>query len=78
MEQTQISLTLPETLFAASPEYSEEYGYRNIQEFIVDLLRKKVFLENADRYREIEERMKKGVGVQRFNQQEAMKYLKGL
>jgi len=78
MEQTQISLTLPETLFAASREYSEEYGYRNIQEFIVDLLRKKVFLENADRYREIEERMKKGVGVQRFNQQEAMKYLKGL
>jgi len=78
MEQTQISVTLPETLFAASKEYSEEYGYRNIQEFIVDLLRKKVFLENADRYREIEERMKKGVGLQRFNQQEAVRYLRGL
>ena len=78
MEQSQISLTLPETLLAASKEYSEEYGYRNIQEFIVDLLRKKVFLENADRYRKIEERMKKGVDVKRFNQQEAMMYLKGL
>jgi len=78
MEQTQISVTLPETLFAASKEYSEEYGYRNIQEFIVDLLRKKIFLENADRYREIEERMKKGVGLQRFNQQEAVRYLQGL
>lgn len=78
MEQNQISLTLPETLLVASKQYSEEYGYRNIQEFIVDLLRKKVFLENADRYRAIEERMKKGVGVRKFNQQEAMKYLKGL
>ncbi len=78
MEQTQISLTLPQTLLAASKEYSDEYGYRNIQEFIVDLLRKKVVLENANRYREIEERMKKGQGVRKFNQQEAMRYLRGL
>ena len=78
MEQNQISLTLPETLLVASKEYSEEYGYRNIQEFIVDLLRKKVIMENVDRYQEIEERMKKGIGMKKFNQQEAMKYLKGL
>lgn len=78
MEQTQISLTLPETLLEASKEYSEEYGYRNIQEFIVDLLRKKVLLENAGRYREIEERMKKGQGVKKFDQKGAVKYLRGL
>jgi len=39
---------------------------------------KKVFPENAIRHREIEERMKKGQGVKKFNQPEAMKYLKGL
>lgn len=78
MEQAQISVTLPETLLEASKEYSEEYGYRNIQEFIVDLLRKKVILENTGRYRAIEERMRKGVGVKRFDQKGAMKYLRGL
>lgn len=78
MEQTQISLTLPETLLEASKEYSEEYGYRNIQEFIVDLLRKKVLLENADRYRAIEERMRKNIGVHKFDQKGAVKYLRGL
>ncbi len=78
MEQIQISLTLPGTLLEASKEYSEEYGYRNIQEFIIDMLRKKVILENADRYREIEERMKKGLSVKKYNQQEAVKYLWGL
>jgi len=77
MEAKQISLTLPETLFEASREYSEEYGYRTIQEFIVDLLRKKVILENTERYKEIEERMKKGIGVKRFTQAEAVKYLRG-
>ena len=35
-------------------------------------------MENANRYREINERMKKRIGVKKFNQKEAMKYLKGL
>ena len=78
MEQKQISLTLPEQLFAASKEFSEEYGYRSLQEFIIELIRRKVVGENAERYREIEERMKKRVGVKRFDQQEALRYVKGL
>jgi len=78
MEIKQISLTLPEALLEASKEYSEEYGYRNIQEFIVDLLRKKVILENADRYREIEQRMNVGKGVKKFNQKDAIQYLRSL
>jgi metal-responsive CopG/Arc/MetJ family transcriptional regulator len=78
MELKQISLTLPEPLFEASKEYSEEYGFRTLQEFILDLLRNKVVLENAERYREIEERMKSGKGVKKFTQAEAVKYLKGL
>lgn len=74
----QISLTLPEPLLAASKEYSEGLGYRSLQEFVLDLIRKKVILENLDRYKEIEERMKKGVGVKRFDQKSAAKYLRGL
>ncbi len=78
METTQISLTLSEPLLQASKEYSEEYGYRTLQEFIVDLLRQKVIVENAARYREIETRMKKNIGVKRFNQKDALSYIRGL
>ena len=78
MTLKQISLSLPETLFDLSREYSEEYGYRTVQEFIVELLRKRVILENVDRYKEIEERMKKGVSVKKYAQKDAMRYIKGL
>lgn len=74
----QVSLTLPETLFEASIEYYKELGYLSLQEFILDLVRKKVVLENVERYREIEERMKKGIGVKKFNKKQAVRYLKGL
>ena len=78
MALKQISLSLPETLFDLSREYSEEYGYRTVQEFIVELLRKKVILENVDRYRQIEGRIKKGIKVKQFNRKEAVQYVKGL
>ena len=69
---------MPENLFQASQEYSHEFGYRNIQEFILDLVRNRVILENIERYKEIERRMKKGIGAKKFNQKDAVKYLKGL
>ena len=78
MQTKQISLSIPEILFEASKEYSEEYGYRSVQEFIVDLLRHKVLTENAQRYRETEERMKKNLGVKRFTQKDATKYIRSL
>ena len=74
----QISLTIPDVLFEASQEYYQEYGYRNMQEFILDLIRKKVVMENIEKYKEIEERMKRGLGVKKFDQKEAVKYLRGL
>ena len=74
----QISLTIPEPLFEASKEYYHGLGYGNLQEFILDLMRKKVILENIERYREIEERMKKGIDVKKLNQKDAVKYLKRL
>ena len=77
MTLKQISLTMPENLFQASKEYSNEFGYRNVQEFILDLVRNRVILENIERYKEIEKRMKKGIGVKKFSQKDAVKYLKG-
>ncbi|MBS3137538.1 hypothetical protein J4232_03830 [Candidatus Woesearchaeota archaeon] len=74
----QISVTVPDVILKASNSYCKQYGYRNIQEFIVDLLRKKVLFENVQRYKEIEQRMSEGVGVKKFNQNYAIKYLRGL
>ncbi len=74
----QISLTIPDVLFETSKEYYEALGFRSLQEFILDLVRKKVVLENIERYREIEERMKKNSRVKRFNQRDAVNYLRGL
>lgn len=78
MELKQISLTLPENLFHAAKKYYEEFGYRNLQEFILDLLRKRVVMENLEQYYKIEARMKKGVGIKRFSQKGAAQYLRGL
>ena len=72
----QISLTMPENLFKVSEEYSEGFGYKNIQEFILDLIRKKVIFDNVERYKKIEERMKRGIEVKKLSQKDAVKYLK--
>ena len=74
----QISLTIPENLLEASKEYSEDFGYKNVQEFILDLVRDKVVMQNFERYKKIKNRMKKGVGVKKFNQNDAVKYIKGI
>ena len=74
----QISLTIPENLLQASKEYSERFGYKNVQEFILDLVRDKIMLKNIERYKQIDERMKKGFGVKKFSQKEAVRYIKEL
>ena len=74
----QISLTMPENLLHASREYSEQFGYKNVQEFILDLVRGSVMLQNIERYRKIDRRMKKGFGVKKFSQRDAIKYIKEL
>ena len=74
----QISLTIPENLLQASKDYSEHFGYKNVQEFILDLVRDKVVLQNIERYKQIDTRMSKGIGVKKFGQKGAMKYIKEL
>jgi len=78
MALKQISLTIPENLLKASKEYSKEFGYRNIQEFILELIRKKVFFEKIERYQKIEREMIEGKKVKKFNQKDAVDYLKSL
>ena len=72
----QISLTIPENLLQASKDYSEQFGYKNVQEFILDLVRDRVMLQNIERYRQIDRRMSKGIGVKKFSQKSAVKYIK--
>lgn len=74
----QINLTIPDVLFDLSNDYSKNFGYLNLQEFILDLVRKKVILGNIEKYREIEEKMKNGKSVKRFSQKGAVSYLRGL
>jgi len=78
MTLKQISLTIPENLLKASKEYSKEFGYRNIQEFVLELIRKKVFFERMERYQKIENDMIRGKNVKKFNLKDAIEYLKSL
>ena len=78
MTLKQISLSIPENLLKASKKHSEEFGYKNIQEFILELIRKKVFFEKLERYQRMEKDMKKGKNVKKFNQNDAVEYLESL
>ena len=78
MALKQISLTIPDNLLKASKEYSKEFGYRNIQEFILELIRKKVFFEKIERYQKIEKEMILNKNVKKFKQKDAIEYLKSL
>jgi metal-responsive CopG/Arc/MetJ family transcriptional regulator len=78
MALKQISLTIPENLLRASKEYSKEFGYRNIQEFILELIRRKIFYEQLDRYQKIERDMVLNKKVKKYNRKDAIEYLKSL
>lgn len=78
MTLKQISLSIPENLLKASKEYSKEFGYRNIQEFILELIRQKVFFEKIERYKKIEREMTERKKVKKFNQKDAIDYLESL
>ena len=78
MENKQISLTVPKPILDASKKYCDELGYRNLQEFIVDLMRRTVVFGNIEKYKKIEARMKNGVGVKKFNTKDAVEYIRGL
>lgn len=69
----QISITLPEALLKTSSEFAKEQGYRNVQELILELLRRKV-KEQLERYAAIEKNMK----GKTYSQSEALEHLDGM
>ena len=78
MALKQISLTIPEKLLKETKDYTKEYGYRNVQELILELVRNRVLNEKIDRYQRIEYDMQQGKKVKKFSQKEAVEYLKSL
>lgn len=48
MTQKQINLTLPDSLLAAAKDYSEKFGYKNVQDLAMECLRQKVFEKDFD------------------------------
>ena len=75
MKTQQISLTLPNVLYKTSKKYVEKQGYKNIQELVLDLLRKRIDDENIKRYDRISKQLDKQKGM---TQKEAIKYFKNL
>ena len=43
METKQFNLKIPKNLLKAAEEYSNRYGYKNIQELIAESMREKIF-----------------------------------
>ncbi|MCX6662358.1 MAG: ribbon-helix-helix domain-containing protein [Euryarchaeota archaeon] len=78
MTLKQISLTIPEKLLKETKNYTKEYGYRNVQELILELVRNRVINEKIERYQRIEHDMQQGKKVKKFSQKEAVEYLKSL
>jgi|GEM_PF-4401933 len=73
---TQISLTLPNDMHVTSSKYAKDNGFRSVQEYILDSLRERIVHDR--RMHIIEERMKKGKGVNTFSQEEAKLFLRSL
>ncbi len=78
MTLKQISLTIPEKLLKETKNYTKEYGYRNVQELILELVRNRVINEKIERYQRIEHDMQQGKKVKKFSQKDAVEYLKNL
>jgi len=78
MALKQISLTIPEKLLKETKNYTKEYGYRNVQELILELVRNRVLNEKIKRYQRIEHDMQKGKNVKKFSQKDAVEYLESL
>jgi len=45
---TQISIKLSEKMFESAQEYAENHGYDNLQDFIREVIRAKLFGEEAE------------------------------
>ena len=63
---------MPETLFKSSEKYSHEMGYRSVQEFLLELLRRRVIIDEDERLRKIEESMDNDSNIKTFHSPEEL------
>ncbi|MBI1974211.1 hypothetical protein HYS54_05340 [Candidatus Micrarchaeota archaeon] len=75
MGVNQISLAIPQQLYAESKNYYMEYGYKNLQELLLDLLRQRVLFDKIRRYRQLELGLE---GKKGMSQEEAIRKLEAL
>jgi len=78
MSFKQISLTMPENLLKASQEYIKDFGYKNVQELILELIRNKVIIQKIERYQQIESEMINNTKIKEYNQKEALNFINNL
>ncbi len=58
----QISLTIPDGMLSTAKRKAKTEGYRSVQEYLLQALRDKWFMDNLPRYERIFNEMKSGKG----------------
>lgn len=58
----QISLTIPEPMLRKAQQKAKEEGFRNVQEYCLQALRDKWFMDNLPRYERIAKQMERRPG----------------
>lgn len=58
----QISLAIPDGMLAAAKKRAKAEGYRSVQEYLLQALRDKWFMDNLPRYERIYREAKEGKG----------------
>jgi Arc/MetJ-type ribon-helix-helix transcriptional regulator len=59
----QISLAIPEPMLKAAQRKARAEGYRSVQEYILQALRDKWFIDNLPRYERIAKELEEGKGT---------------
>lgn len=73
---TQISLTIPDEMLNTVKKRAKAEGFRNVQEYLLQALRDKWFLDNLPRYEKLAADLDKGKGysmsIDEFKQYNAL------
>lgn len=78
MALKNINLSIPENLLKEAQHFADDFGYRNVQELLLDLLRSKLMNELYLENKRIEDEMDRGINVKKMSQEEAIEYFKNL
>jgi len=75
----QISVSIPDLVYKEGSKYAKKFGYRNVQEVMVDLLRRNLFGNEVAEYKRISKEMRDGKNVVRFEtKKDALEFLEAI